>query len=375
MIKHSQNKDQFLKVAIKQMQETQTFKDELKATIELNSIRLAQIEELETKLANELQSKETWNQIDQWNQRADGFCCCPINYAVEGSPTGRSRDLDNPIKSNVFRNRMFRELPPLTRTRLSLTSFMMGLTIRGYRPSFDTKSGWSLQLKVMGNLWPFKVLGGGGWDRYDLPGYEFLLPHWLIWLGITIDVVNLFMSLGEVTLGTLWLFLLINPFGHLENLICKMLESVAVPGLVLSLGVENAHAMQEAFKFTRPRLVLLMASWPFHHIDKMVSFPLLVVALGWARLVRVARLLLLLLFSGVEGHLLSQGILVSHSEHLFWCPRILHGELMDQGRVSESLLEEHDNWLVINLHDNVSFVVKPLDKLLEGLPFLLDDAG
>jgi hypothetical protein len=88
------------------------------------------------------------------------------------------------------------------------------------------------------------------------------------------------MSLGEVTLGTLWLFLLINPFGHLENLICKMLESVAVPGLVLSLGVENAHAMQEASKFTRPRLVLLMASWPFHHIDKMVSFPLLVVALG-----------------------------------------------------------------------------------------------
>jgi hypothetical protein len=55
MIKHSQNKDQFLKVAIRWMQETQTFKDELKATIELNSILLARNEELETNWANEIQ--------------------------------------------------------------------------------------------------------------------------------------------------------------------------------------------------------------------------------------------------------------------------------------------------------------------------------
>jgi hypothetical protein len=58
MIKHSQNKDQFLKVAIKRMQETQTFEDELQAMIELNSILLAQNEELETKLVNEIQLKE-----------------------------------------------------------------------------------------------------------------------------------------------------------------------------------------------------------------------------------------------------------------------------------------------------------------------------
>jgi hypothetical protein len=49
MVKHSQDMDQFLKVALKQMQEIQTFKDELKATIELNSIILAQNKELETK--------------------------------------------------------------------------------------------------------------------------------------------------------------------------------------------------------------------------------------------------------------------------------------------------------------------------------------
>jgi hypothetical protein len=40
------------------MQESQTFKDELKATIELNSILLAHNKELEAKLANEIQLKE-----------------------------------------------------------------------------------------------------------------------------------------------------------------------------------------------------------------------------------------------------------------------------------------------------------------------------
>jgi hypothetical protein len=50
------------------------------------------------------------------------------------------------------------------------------------------------------------------------------------------------MSLREVTLGILGLFLLISPFGCLENLICETLESVPVPGLVLFLVVENANA-------------------------------------------------------------------------------------------------------------------------------------
>jgi hypothetical protein len=40
------------------MQETQTFEDELKAMTELNLILLVRNEELETKLANEIQSKE-----------------------------------------------------------------------------------------------------------------------------------------------------------------------------------------------------------------------------------------------------------------------------------------------------------------------------
>jgi hypothetical protein len=51
------------------------------------------------------------------------------------------------------------------------------------------------------------------------------------------------MSFGEVALGILRLFLLIGAFCCLENLICKTLESVVVPGLVLSLDVEDANAI------------------------------------------------------------------------------------------------------------------------------------
>jgi hypothetical protein len=88
------------------------------------------------------------------------------------------------------------------------------------------------------------------------------------------------VSFVEVTLGFFRLFLLIGPFGRLVYFICETLESVAVLGLVLSLGVENADAMQEAFKFNRPRPILLVASRPFHHIEETIHFPLLIMALG-----------------------------------------------------------------------------------------------
>jgi hypothetical protein len=108
---------------------------------------------------------------------------------------------------------------------------------------------------------------------------------------------------------------LIGPFGHLENLIYETLESVAVPGLMLSLGVENANAIQEAFKFTRPRLVLLVAPRSFHNIDETIGLPLLVMALGQAWLVCVAPFLLLFLLSDVEGRLLGQVVFVNNGEH------------------------------------------------------------
>jgi hypothetical protein len=125
------------------------------------------------------------------------------------------------------------------------------------------------------------------------------------------------MRFGEITLGFFRLSHLISPFGCLEHLICETLESVLVPSFVHFLGAENADALLEAFKFTWPGPVLLVASQPFHRIDRMIHFPLLVVALGGARLVHVAGLLLLLLLSCVECRLLIQGILLSDGKHCF----------------------------------------------------------
>jgi hypothetical protein len=51
------------------------------------------------------------------------------------------------------------------------------------------------------------------------------------------------VSFGEVALRFFKLFLLIGPFGRLEYFICETLESIAVPGLVFSLGVENADVI------------------------------------------------------------------------------------------------------------------------------------
>jgi hypothetical protein len=42
---------------------------------------------------------------------------------------------------------------------------------------------------------------------------------------------------------------------------------------------------------------------------------------------------------------------------------------MDQGWVSESLLEEHDDRLLVNLQDDISLVAETLDELPEGLTF------
>jgi hypothetical protein len=79
-----------------------------------------------------------------------GVVATPGTMPWKGAQLGCRSDLDNPIRSNVFKNRIFRELPPLTRSQLSLASLTMGLTMRGYRPGFGTKSRWSLRSKVMG---------------------------------------------------------------------------------------------------------------------------------------------------------------------------------------------------------------------------------
>jgi hypothetical protein len=58
MVKHSQDKDRFLKVSIKQIQETQAFKDELKEVSEINSVLFDRNQELEAKLTEESQAKD-----------------------------------------------------------------------------------------------------------------------------------------------------------------------------------------------------------------------------------------------------------------------------------------------------------------------------
>jgi hypothetical protein len=94
-----------------------------------------------------------------------------------------------------------------------------------------------------GDLKPSMVLGGGGTNRQDVLCYEFLLSLGLIPVGVTKNIVDLLVHLGEVALGILGLLFMIGRLGHLENLICKTLEVVIVLGLVLSLGVENANAI------------------------------------------------------------------------------------------------------------------------------------
>jgi hypothetical protein len=123
------------------------------------------------------------------------------------------------------------------------------------------------------------------------------------------------MSSEEVTLWFIGLFLLIGLFGCLDHLICETLELVTVLGLVLSQVVENTYAIQKAFKFTQSGSVLLVTMWSFHGVNGTICLPLLIVALGRARLVRVARLLLLL--SVIEGRLLHQGIFVGDSQYFF----------------------------------------------------------
>jgi glycine betaine/choline ABC-type transport system substrate-binding protein len=58
LVKHSQEKDQFLKVAIKQMTETQILEDVLKEVGEHNSVLLTEKQELEAKLAKERRVKD-----------------------------------------------------------------------------------------------------------------------------------------------------------------------------------------------------------------------------------------------------------------------------------------------------------------------------
>jgi hypothetical protein len=57
IVNHSKAKDQFLKVAVKWMMETQLFEDELKEVSQLNSFLFTWNQELKAQLAEESQAK------------------------------------------------------------------------------------------------------------------------------------------------------------------------------------------------------------------------------------------------------------------------------------------------------------------------------
>jgi hypothetical protein len=90
------------------------------------------------------------------------------------------------------------------------------------------------------------------------------------------------MSLEEIALWIFGLFLLIDLFGCLEDLIGETLELAAVPGLVLSMGVENADLIQETIKLSRPRPVFFVVTRPLYASHGAVCIPLLFLTLGGA---------------------------------------------------------------------------------------------
>jgi hypothetical protein len=58
LVNHSQDKDQYLKVVVKQMTETQVLEDELKEVSNLILVLLAQRQEHEAKLVEESHAKD-----------------------------------------------------------------------------------------------------------------------------------------------------------------------------------------------------------------------------------------------------------------------------------------------------------------------------
>jgi hypothetical protein len=57
LVEHSHSKDQFLRVVIKRLIKTQTFRDELKEVSELNEVLRDCNQELEAQLAKEIRAK------------------------------------------------------------------------------------------------------------------------------------------------------------------------------------------------------------------------------------------------------------------------------------------------------------------------------
>jgi hypothetical protein len=112
----------------------------------------------------------------------------------------------------------------------------------------------------------------------------------------------------------------------------------------VSPGMENAKSIKQTLELSWPRPVLNpVVSWPLYISHGAVVISLLFIIFGGVRSIQLTRFLIFIGFSFVEGCLLSQGILISDGKHLLRGPMIFHRELVDQGQVSEPLLEELDD--------------------------------
>jgi hypothetical protein len=165
------------------------------------------------------------------------------DYDMERSSTSAQKRSRQPHMVKCLQKKEVEGAASIHEHSVELNVLNNGVDYQGIPPRLGYKVQVVTVVEGNGDLGPSKVLRGGGFNRPNLLGCEFLLPLGLIRVKATKNVVDLFMSLREVALGILGLLLLISQLGHLENLICKTLESTTVSGLVLSQGMKNTNAI------------------------------------------------------------------------------------------------------------------------------------
>jgi hypothetical protein len=169
----------------------------------------------------------------------DGRRCCTGDYTMERIPTGAQKTSRQPHLVKSLQKKEVEGAASVHEHSIELNVHYDGVDYQGILAQLWYKVWVVAAVKANEDLGPSKVLGDGGFDCHDLLGCEFLLPLGLIRVGATKNVVDLFMSLKEVTIVILELLPLIGCLGHLENVIYKTLESVAASGLVLSTRGEK----------------------------------------------------------------------------------------------------------------------------------------
>jgi hypothetical protein len=80
----------------------------------------------------------------------DRGCCCSRDYALEWSPTGVHCGCRQTHLVECLQEQDVQRATSIDEVSVELYIVDDGLVMRGYRPGFGTKFGWSLWSKVMG---------------------------------------------------------------------------------------------------------------------------------------------------------------------------------------------------------------------------------